>query len=101
LVRRQENQKTIHSRYRSGFVAAFPIYNKNKIIKEEYSPGIYVEQQAIGFVGYELNIESFDLEDYNSNLLQFNDKTAIATPPLQSKKLRFRKKKHCYLSEWF
>ena len=49
----------------------FPVYNRNKTeITEEYDPGIYVEQQAIGFVdSYELNIESFNLEDLQFNLL--------------------------------
>jgi hypothetical protein len=60
----------------------FPIYNKNKIeIKEEYGPGIYVEQRAIGFVGsYELNIEYFNLEDLQFNLLQFNEKLLLQQP---------------------
>jgi hypothetical protein len=72
----------------------FPIYNKNKVeIKEEYSPGIYVEQQAIGFVGsYEMNIESFSLEDLQFNLLQFNDKLLLQQPSYSNQKLQFRKK---------
>jgi hypothetical protein len=65
-----DRKKTKHRRHGSGFVA-FPVYNRNKTeITEEYDPGIYVEQQAIGFVGsYELNIESFNLEDLQFNLL--------------------------------
>jgi hypothetical protein len=72
----------------------FPIYNKNKIeINKEYSPGIYVEQQAIGFVGsYELNTESFNLEDLQFNLLQFNDKLLLQPPTYSNQKLKFRKK---------
>lgn len=72
----------------------FPLYNKSKIeIKEEYSPGIYLEQQAIGFVGsYEVNIESFDYEDLQFNLLQFNDKLLLQHPTYSNQKLRFRKK---------
>jgi hypothetical protein len=72
----------------------FPLYNKSKIeIREEYSPGIYIEQQAIGFVGsYELNIESFDLEELQFNLLQFNDKLLLQHPTYSNQKLRFRKK---------
>lgn len=72
----------------------FPLYNKNKTeIKEEYSPGIYVEQQAIGFVGsYELNIESFNLEDLQFNLLQFNDKLLLQQPTYSNQNLHFRKK---------
>ena len=72
----------------------FPIYNKNKIeINKEYGPGIYVEQRAIGFVGsYELNIESFNLEDLQFNLLQFNDKLLLQQPSYSNQKLQFRKK---------
>jgi hypothetical protein len=72
----------------------FPIYNKNKIeIIEEYSTGIYVEQQAIGFVGSpELNIKSFNLEDLQFNLLQFNDKLLLQQPTYSSQNLYFRKK---------
>ena len=72
----------------------FPIYNKNKIeINKEYSPGIYVEQQAIGFVGsYELNIESFNLENLQFNLLRFNDKLLLQPPTYSNQKLQFRKK---------
>jgi hypothetical protein len=72
----------------------FPIYNKNKIeIIEEYSPGIYVEQQVIGFVAsYELNIESFNLDELQFNLLQFNEKLLLQPPTYSSQNLRFRKK---------
>jgi hypothetical protein len=72
----------------------FALYNKNKIeINKEYSPGIYLEQKAIGFVGnYELNIESFNLEDLRFNLIQFNDKLLLQQPSYSSQNLRFRKK---------
>jgi hypothetical protein len=72
----------------------FPIYNKNKTeIKEEDGPGIYVEQQTIGFVGsYELNIETFNLEDLQFNLFQFNDKLLLQQPIYCGQNLRFRKK---------
>jgi hypothetical protein len=69
----------------------FPIYNKNKVdITEDYSPSIYIEQRAIGFVGsYELNVESFDLQN-----LQFNDKLLLQQPTYSNQKLLFKKKKH-------
>jgi hypothetical protein len=72
----------------------FPIYNKNKVdITEDYSPGIYIEQRAIGFVGsYELNIESFNLEDLQFHLLQFNDKLLLQQPTYSNQKLLFKKK---------
>jgi hypothetical protein len=72
----------------------FPIYNKNKIESiEEYTPGIYVEQQTIGFVAsYELNIESFSLDDLQFNLLQFNDKLLLQKPSYLNKKVFIRRK---------
>ncbi|WP_426094756.1 hypothetical protein [Flavobacterium sp. DSR2-3-3] len=72
----------------------FPYYNKNKIeINKEYSAGIYVEQQAIGFVGsYEINIENFNLEDLQFNLIQFNDKLLLQQASYSSQNLRFRQK---------
>ena len=71
-----------------------PLYNKIKTeIKEEHRPGIYVEQQAIGFVGsYELNVEAFNLEDLHFHLLQFNDKLLLQPPTYANQKLRFKKK---------
>jgi hypothetical protein len=72
----------------------FPIYNKNKIeIIKDYNPGIYVEQCAIGFVGsYELNIDSFDLQDLQFNFLQFNEKLLLQQPTYFTQKLLFKKK---------
>lgn len=72
----------------------FPIYNKKKVeINKEYSPSIYVEQHAIGFLGsYELNVEAFNLEDLHFHLLLFNDKLLLQPPTYSSHNLRFRKK---------
>ncbi|KFC61135.1 hypothetical protein [Flavobacterium gilvum] len=72
----------------------FPLYNihKTEIIKD-CSPGIYVEQKAIGFISsYEIKLDSFDIEHLQFNLLQFNDKLLLQQPSYQNKNFRFRKK---------
>lgn len=44
----------------------------------DYSPGIYVEQKAIGFVAsYEIKIDKFNIDNLQLNLLQFNDKQLL------------------------
>lgn len=72
----------------------FPLYNIHKTeIIEEYSPGIYVEQKAIGFIAsYEIKLDSFDIENLQFNLLKFNDKQLLQQPTYQNKNFRFRKK---------
>ncbi len=58
----------------------FPLYNIRKTeITENYSPGIYVEQKAIGFIAsYEIKVEHFSIEELQFHLLQFNEQTALA-----------------------
>ena len=72
----------------------FPLYNIHKTeIIEKYSPGIYVEQIAIGFIAsYEIKLDSFDFEHLLFNLLHFNDKQLLQQPTYQNKNFRFRKK---------
>lgn len=72
----------------------FPLYNIHKTeITEEYSPGIYVEQKAIGFIAsYEIKLESFIIDDLQLRLLEFNDKLLLQKPTYQNKNLIFRKK---------
>ena len=72
----------------------FPLYNLKKTeIKEDYSPGIYVEQKAIGFIAsYEIKVEHFSIEELQFHLLQFNDKLLLQKPSYQNKKVLFRKK---------
>jgi hypothetical protein len=72
----------------------FPLYNIHKSeIREEYSPGIYVEQKAIGFIAsYEINLDNFDIDNLQFNLLQFNDKQVLQQPTYQNKNFRFKKK---------
>jgi hypothetical protein len=72
----------------------FPLYNLNKTeIIEEYRPGIYVEQKAIGFIAsYEIKVDSFSIDELQFNLLQFNDKLLLQKPSYQNKKVLIRKK---------
>ena len=72
----------------------FPLYNIHKTeITENYSPGIYVEQKAIGFIAsYEIKVEHFSIEELQFHLLQFNDKLLLQKPSYQNKKVLFRKK---------
>jgi hypothetical protein len=72
----------------------FPLYNVHKTeIKENYSPGIYVEQKAIGFIAsYEIKLDSFTIDELEFNLVQFNEKQLLQKPTYQNKKVLFRKK---------
>lgn len=72
----------------------FPLYNIHKTeITENYSPGIYVEQKAIGFIAnYEIKVEHFIIDDLQFHLLEFNDKLLLQKPSYQNKKVLYRKK---------
>ena len=72
----------------------FPIYNIQKTeITQDYLPGIYVEQKAIGFIAsYEIKVDYFTIDDLQFNLLQFNDNLLLQKPAYQNKKVFFRKK---------
>ena len=72
----------------------FPLYTVHKTeIIEEYSPGIYVEQKAIGFIAsYEIKLDHFTIDDLQFHLFQFNDKQLLQKPTYQNKNFLFRKK---------
>ena len=72
----------------------FPLYNLQKTeITENYSPGIYVEQKAIGFIAsHEIKVEDFSIGELQFHLLQFNDKLLLQKPNYLNKKVLFRKK---------
>ncbi len=72
----------------------FPLYNVNKTeVTEEYNPGIYIEQKAIGFIAsYEIKLDHFTIDDLQFKLTQFNDKLLLQKPSYQNKKVIFRKK---------
>ena len=72
----------------------FPLYNIHKTeINEEYSPGIYVEQKAIGFIAsYEIKLDHFTIDDLQFHLFQFNDQQLWQKPTYQNKKVHFRRK---------
>ncbi|WP_293892129.1 hypothetical protein [Flavobacterium sp.] len=72
----------------------FPLYNIHKTeIKEKQSPGIYIEQKAVGFIAsYEIKVDDFTIDDLQFNLLHFNDKQLLQKPSYQNKKVLFRKR---------
>ncbi|TDD74638.1 hypothetical protein [Flavobacterium caseinilyticum] len=72
----------------------FPLYNIHKTeITEQYIPGIYIEQKAIGFIAsYEIKMEEFTIEELQFNLLQFNNKQLLQKPSYQNRTVLFRKK---------
>jgi hypothetical protein len=72
----------------------FPSYNIKKIeIKQDFSPGIYIEQCAIGFIAsYEIKLKSFNIDDLQFNLLQFSDKQLLQKPNYHNTKVLIRKK---------
>ncbi|MBC7439603.1 MAG: hypothetical protein H7250_06435 [Flavobacterium sp.] len=72
----------------------FPLYTVHKTeIIEEYSPGIYVEQKALGFIAsYEIKLDHFTIDDLQFHLIQFNDKQLLQKPTYQNKNFLFRKK---------
>jgi hypothetical protein len=86
--------KKLHFKGLNQELLLFPLYNIHKTeIREEYSPGIYVEQKAIGFIAsYEIKLDSFDIDNLQFNLLQFNDKQLLQQPTYQNKNFRSRKK---------
>ncbi|WP_395050310.1 hypothetical protein [Flavobacterium sp.] len=72
----------------------FPLYNIHKTeIREEYSPGIYVEQKAIGFIAsFEIKLNDFNIDDLQFKLLEFNDNLLLQQPNYQNKNFLLRKK---------
>jgi hypothetical protein len=81
----------------------FPKLQQNKIeTKVEYSPSIYVEQQAIGFVAsYELNIESFFWKICISICCNLMTNCYCNNLPTPTKTTFEKKGNIAYLPEWF
>lgn len=72
----------------------FPLY-KSTIIDTTgiNEPGIYFEQQAIGYIGsYELKIENFSIEDICFHLIKHHKQLLFYYPTYQNKIFRFKKK---------
>ena len=86
--------KRINKIHFADLVNLFPIYKTaSVIIANSYSPGIYVEQKAIGFIGsYELIIDDFIPEDLQFNLIEFKGKQILLKPVYQNKNFKFKKK---------
>jgi hypothetical protein len=72
----------------------FPLYNTTiQKTKPCFDKGIYVEQKEIGLIGsYEIKLDSFDIDNVQFNLLQYNDKQLLQQPTYQNKNFHFRKK---------
>ncbi len=72
----------------------FPMYAVDRIqMSDDYSPGFYVEQKAIGFIAsYELKVEALNLDDLQFKLLEFKDKILLQKPTYQNKNMLFRRK---------
>lgn len=72
----------------------FPLYDVKTIEKSEnIKPGIYIEQQAIGYIGsYELKIENFSIENICFHLVKYREKLLFQYPTYQNKTFVFRKK---------
>ena len=71
-----------------------PIFEVDRIsILDDYSPGIYVEQKAIGFIAsYELKVEAVNLDDLQFKLLELKNKILLQKPTYQNKNMLFRRK---------
>jgi hypothetical protein len=86
--------KKLHIKDLDQELLLFQLYNIHKTeIINDYGPGSYVEQKAIGFVAsYEIKMDNFNIDNLQFNLLQFNDKQLLQQPTYQNKIFRFRKK---------
>lgn len=70
-----------------------PLYNTNKsIIENTYKLGIYIEQKEIGFIGsYEFNIEKFELENLQFELVVLNDQVLLQNIKYRNYNTRFKR----------
>ena len=86
--------KRINKIHFADLVTLFPIYKTATVeIAEQFSPGIYVEQKAIGFIGsYELIIDDFIPEDLQFNLIEFKGKQILQKPIYDNTIFKFKKK---------
>lgn len=86
--------KKIRKHHFADLLQLFPMYEVDRItMYDDYSPRIYVEQKAIGFIAsYEVKVEVVNLDDLQFKLLEFKDKLLLQNPTYQHKKMLFRKK---------
>lgn len=72
----------------------FPMYAVDRIqMSDDYSPGIYAEQKAIGFIAsYEIKVEVVNLDDLQFKLLEFKNKILLQKPTYQNKNMVFKRK---------
>jgi len=86
--------KRINKIHFADLLTLFPIYKTSTLeIEDNYSPGIYVEQKAIGFIGsYETKIDDFFPEDLQFNLIAFKGKQILQKPIYNRNNLKLIKK---------
>lgn len=75
-------------------LSLFPLFKTEKTkLTADYKPGIYLEEQTIGFIGsYNIQLNSFTLEHLQFHLLEFNEKLLLEQPTYEGKVFRFKKK---------
>ena len=86
--------KKIRKHHFADLLLLFPIFEVDRVsMLVDYSPGIYVEQKAIGFIAsYELKVEAVNIDDLHFTLLEFKDKILLQKPTYQNKNMLFRRK---------
>ena len=86
--------KKIRKHHFADLLLLFPMFEVDRVTMPlDYTPGIYVEQKAIGFVAsYELKVEAINLDDLQFKLLEFKDKILLQKPTYQNKNMLFRRK---------
>ncbi len=86
--------KKIRKHHFADLLLLFPIFEVDRVTMPlDYTPGIYVEQKAIGFIAsYELKVEAINLDDLQFKLLEFKDKILLQKPTYQNKNMLFRRK---------
>lgn len=86
--------KKIRKHHFADLLILFPMYGVDRILMlDNYEPGIYVEQKAIGFIAsYELKVAEVNLEDLQFIVLEFKDKLLLQKPTYQNKSMLFRRK---------
>lgn len=72
----------------------FPLYNTKIVLgSNQNTPGIYIEQKEIGFIGsYEFKIEKFYLENLQFDFLEINNQLLLQNITYANCKTIFKKK---------
>jgi len=72
----------------------FPLYSvEKKLLNFSKTPGIYIEQKEIGFIGsYEFKIEQFELEKLQFELVVLNDQVLLQNINYTNSRKIFKRK---------